>query len=171
MNKTTIVDLIAYTTQLNPAQRFDEYTPVAWHDVLKDVPATFEQGREAIAIVARTEPWIYPSAIYRELQAILRTANPQPPAAAIEAPSKFEPNPDRDERIARGMAQVRKALAEATPFRYSQDTTEVPESLRRAREAAVEHRAGQSYRDKNLRLGRAGADVLRQINQNRKATT
>jgi hypothetical protein len=142
MKKTTIVDLIAYTTQLNPAQRFDEYTPVAWHDVLGDLNATFEQCREAISRVARTERWIYPSAIREELKSILRAANPPPRAAAIEAPSKYETYEDRSERIARNKAKVQAVLDEVAAKKVREDPHEadIPESLRHAREVARQYK-------------------------------
>ncbi|THV25982.1 hypothetical protein [Glycomyces paridis] len=170
MKKTTIVDLIAYTTQLNPAQRFDEYTPVAWHDVLGDMEATFEQCREAIARVARTERWIYPSAIREELQTILAAVNPPPRAEILSAPPA--PREARLEAAARGKARCEAAIAAANPYRLTrEDAPEIPENLRKAREVAVGYRAGQARRDRSLKLGAAGNEVLSQINRNRKATT
>lgn len=142
MKKTTIVDLIAYTTQLNPAQRFDEYTPVAWHDVLGDIEADFAQCREAIARVARTERWIYPAAIREELKTILRAANPPPKAAAIEAPSKYETYEDRSIRIARNKAKVQVVLDAIAAKKVREDPHEqdIPENLRHAREVGRQYK-------------------------------
>jgi hypothetical protein len=73
---------------------------------------------------------------------------------------------DVAERARRGNERVRQALAEAKPFR--QGGTEgpaIPENLKKAREAAVDYRAGQKRRDNALKLGAAGGQVLSQINQ------
>jgi len=169
VNKKTIVDLIAYTTQLNPAQRFDEYTPVAWHDVLGDIEADFEQCREAVARVARTERWIYPAAIREELEAIRREATP-PPRAEILTTSPLTPE-ERAAAVRRGKAACEAAIAEANPYRLDPtDAPEIPENLRKAREAAIAHRARQRRRTDPDGLGRAGGLLLSQINQNRRNT-
>lgn len=98
--------------------------------------------------------------------------NPAAIPARNALPGQKMPPEARAERGRRGNGLVREALAKATPFRMGrEDAPEVPEDLRKAREVAVEHRAGQAYRDKNLRLGRAGAEAMQQINQARKATT
>jgi hypothetical protein len=159
MKKTTIVDLIAYTTQLNPAQRFDEYTPVAWHDVLGDMEATFEQCRAAVAAVAQNEQWIYPSAIREELKTILRAANPPPRAAAIEAPSKYETYEDRSERIARNKAKVQAVLDEISAKKVREDPHEadIPESLRHAREVARQYKRNRDARPEVQPTPLAGA--------------
>jgi hypothetical protein len=169
MNKADVAKLVIYVTQLAPAQNFDEYTAAAWHDVLGKVPADFEQAREATARVARKEQWISPNAILGELMAIMPPRQHSNPAPAIEAPSKFEPNEDRSARIARGAALVRQALAEATPFRAHREERDVPENLRKAREAAAEYKAAKRRGDPE-KLGRAGGQLMTQINQARKAS-
>lgn len=76
----------------------------------------------------------------------------------------------RIERNRRGADLVRQALAEATPFRQGRDDSEaIPDNLRKAREAAVDYRAGQKRRDNSMKLGRAGGQLLSQINQARRA--
>lgn len=159
MNKTTIVNLIAYTTQLNPAQRFDEYTPVAWHDVLGDLDATFDQCREAVATVARSKPWIYPSDIREELKAILRAANPPPRAPAIEAPSKYETYEDRSDRIARNKAKVQVVLDAIAAKKVREDPHEanIPENLRHAREVARQYKRERDRRPELVARPLAGA--------------
>jgi hypothetical protein len=75
----------------------------------------------------------------------------------------------RIERNRRGADLVRAALAEATPFRQGRDDSEaIPENLRKAREAAVDYRAGEQRRDNSMKLGRAGGELMTQINQARK---
>lgn len=168
MNRETVADLVAYVTQLVPAQQFDQYTALAWFDVLGDLDATFEQARAAAAAVARDQQWIFPSAIREKLLPILAVANPAPPAPAIEQKRAWEQVEDRSERISRGMAKVRAALAEAKPYRLGrEDAAEVPENLRKAREVAKAHKAGQAYRDKNLKLGAAGGQLMNDINKKR----
>jgi hypothetical protein len=167
MNREAVADLVAYVSQLVPAQQFDQYTALAWYDVLGDIPANFEQAREAAAKVAKEQQWIYPSAIRSKLMSIMPPRQHSAPAPAIEAPSKFEPNAARSERIARGAARVRQALAEATPFRDRQATAEVPENVRKAREVAADLKA-RARRSDPQTLGRAGGRLLSQINQNRR---
>lgn len=75
---------------------------------------------------------------------------------------------DRAVRARRGNDRIRDALAKATPFRIGrEDAPEVPENLRKAREVATQYRAGQAYRDKSMKLGRPGAELLKQINHQR----
>lgn len=142
MKRTEVAALVGYTSQLAPAQRFDEYTPDAWFDVLGDLPANYEQARQAVAAVAKREKWIAPSAIREELKAILRAANPPPKAAAIEAPSKFETYEDRSARIARNKAKVQAVLDEIAAKKTAEDPHEsdIPENLRLAREVARQYR-------------------------------
>lgn len=73
------------------------------------------------------------------------------------------------ERARRGNALVRQALAEAKPYRLDpNEGPEVPENLRRARKVAADEKARKRYSDPQT-LGRAGGQVLSQINPNRKA--
>lgn len=171
MNRQEVTALVAYVTQLNPGQQFDAYTADAWHDVLGDVQATFDQAREATAAVAKRERWIYPSAIREELKAILRQANPPPRAAAIEAPSKYETYEDRSERIARNKAKVQVVLDEIAAKKIAEDPheAEISESLRHAREVARQYKRDRDRNDDRGNLGRAGAELLTQI-KNRRPT-
>jgi hypothetical protein len=170
VKRTVTAALVAYVTQLAPAQQFDEYTAAAWHDVLGDLDATFEQARDATAAVAREQQWIYPSAIREKLLPILAAVNPSPRAEILTVPPA--PREARLEAAARGKARCEAAIAAANPYRLTrEDAADVPENLRKAREVAVGYRAGQAYRDRSLRLGAAGNEVLSQINRNRKATT
>lgn len=168
MNREAVADLVAYVTQLVPAQQFDQYTALAWHDVLGDVPATFEQAREAAARVAKKQQWIYPSVIRGELMAIMPPRQHTGPAAILASPPS--PREERIERNARGAA-LAKAAIKPFPGATREDAPDVPENLRKAREMAVEYRAGQQRRDNAMKLGRAGAEALTKINQARKATT
>lgn len=165
MNRKEVAAIVAYVSQLQPAQRFDDYTALAWFDVLGDVDATVEQATKACAAVAKRERWIAPSDIREELLTILREANPPPRAAILQAPPS--PREDRIERNARGAA-LAKAAVKPFPSATREDAPDIPENLKRARAAAVEHRAGQARRDNALKLGAAGGQVLSQINQARR---
>lgn len=165
MNRTDVAKLVAYVTQLAPAQQFDEYTAIAWFDVLGDLPATLDQAKEATARVARKQQWVFPSAIRGELLAIMPPRQHSGPAAILAAPPS--PIEDRIERGRRGAAAA-KAAIRPFPGATREDAPDIPENLRRAREAAIDYRAGQKRRDNSMKLGRAGGQVLSQINQARK---
>jgi hypothetical protein len=142
MNRVDVVRLVAYVSQLNPAQAIDEFTADAWWDVLGDLPVTFDQARAAAAKVAKRERWIAVSAIHGELLGTIRPHELSAPALAIQAPSKFQENPERAARIARNkekFAEVRQRIAEN---RIANDPHEadIPEALRRAREVGREYR-------------------------------
>lgn len=175
ITRTDVVRLVAYVTQVQPAQQVDEYTPDAWFDILGDMSATFDQLRAATAEVAKRERWIYPSAIREELSTILRAANPPARAAAIEAPSKYETYEERSERIARNKVKVQAVLDEIAARKVREDPHEanIPENLRHAREVAREYkRARASATAPSTRpggLGRAGAEALAQISKARRS--
>lgn len=66
MTPDEVVVLARYVRALCPQQRFDEYTPDAWHDVLGD--HTLAAARQAAATVARRQPWVSPAEIITEIQ-------------------------------------------------------------------------------------------------------
>lgn len=109
MKPSEVVALVAYVHQLQPAQRMDEYTPDAWHDVLADVPATLEQARQAAAKVARRSTWIAPGEIRGELTRLIR---PGKHSDALALPSRFESSEGRAARNARWVQRCRQMLAE-----------------------------------------------------------
>ena len=51
-----------------PAQKFDEYTPDIWGEMLKSVD--FEAAKTAIVEVGKRQPWIAPSDIIAEVRRI-----------------------------------------------------------------------------------------------------
>jgi hypothetical protein len=167
MKRSDVVALVAYATQLQPAQQFDEYTADAWFDVLGDLKADASQARQATAAVAKTERWIYPSAIRAELETLLRNANPPERAAILATPPLAAE--ERAAAVRRGRAACDAAIAAANPYRLDrEDAPDIPENLLKARAVAVEHRAGQNRRDNAMKLGAAGGEVLSQINQARR---
>lgn len=64
------VKLCRYVKALVPAQAFDEYTPDAWFDVLKDY--RLEDAKEAVRNVKTRERWVDPSDIIAEVKRIRR---------------------------------------------------------------------------------------------------
>jgi hypothetical protein len=164
MKRSDIVALVAYVTQLVPAQNFDEYTALAWHDVLGDLPATLEQAKEATARVAKKQQWIYPSVIRGELMAIMPPRQHTGPAAILASPPS--PREDRIERNARGAA-LAKAAVKPFPGSVSKHDDEIPENLKKARAMAAADRLGQAYRDRSMKLGAAGGQLMNDINKQR----
>ncbi|MGW7296133.1 zinc finger domain-containing protein [Streptomyces xiamenensis] len=66
MTDEEIVILARYVRALCPAQKFDEYTPDAWSDVLR--PYELADAREAAAAIARRQPWVAPAEIIAEVK-------------------------------------------------------------------------------------------------------
>jgi hypothetical protein len=61
MSPDETVMLARYVRALCPQQKFDEYTPDAWHDVLGDY--TLLECRSAAAEMARRQPFVSPAEI------------------------------------------------------------------------------------------------------------
>lgn len=68
MNNQETTALCRYVRALCPQQRFDEYTPDAWHDLLGD--QQLADAREAAARIARRQPFVAPSEILAEIRKI-----------------------------------------------------------------------------------------------------
>ncbi|GGV46141.1 zinc finger domain-containing protein [Streptomyces spectabilis] len=66
MNPNETVMLARYVKALCPQQKFDEFTPDAWHDVLADF--RLADARAAAATVARKQPFISPAEIIAEIR-------------------------------------------------------------------------------------------------------
>jgi hypothetical protein len=66
MTPDETVVLARYVRALCPQQKFDEYTPDAWHDVLGDYPLA--AARRAAATVARRQPFISPAEIIEVIE-------------------------------------------------------------------------------------------------------
>jgi hypothetical protein len=168
MKRTAVADIVAYVTQLNPAQKVDAYTADAWWDVLGDLPVEFDAARQAVARLAKRQQWFTPSEIRDEIRAAL-------PPSALAAPAPVRAIMRGDEEHAQGRIDRNRRGADAAragvrpfPGAAREDTTGIPENLKKARAAAVEYRAGQQRRDNALKLGRAGGEAMTQINQARK---
>lgn len=66
MTPDETVILARYVRALCPQQKFDEYTPDAWHDVLGDWPLA--TARTAAAAVAKQQPFVSPAEIIAEIR-------------------------------------------------------------------------------------------------------
>jgi hypothetical protein len=165
MKRTAVADLVAYVTQLQPAQKVDAYTADAWWDVLKDLPVDFQDARAAVARLAKRQQWFTPSEIRDEIRAAL-----PPSALAAPAPVRAIMRGDEEQaqdRIDRNRRGADAARAAVRPFPGGRPVEEaIPENLRKAREAAVDHKAWKRRTDPD-KLGRAGAEALTQINRAR----
>lgn len=84
MTPDETVILARYVRALCPQQKFDEYTPDAWHDVLRDF--TLPEARTAAATIAGRQPFVSPGEIATEARKQRRAlvtldAETEPPAA------------------------------------------------------------------------------------------
>lgn len=84
MTPDETVILARYVRALCPQQKFDEYTPDAWHDVLKDYD--LNEATEAAANVARKQAFVAPGEIATEVRKARRElvsvdAETEPPPA------------------------------------------------------------------------------------------
>ncbi|MDN3244109.1 hypothetical protein [Streptomyces sp. ZSW22] len=68
MNSQEAAALCRYVRALCPQQKFDEYTPDAWHDILAGYQLA--DAREAAAAVARRQPFVAPAEIAAEISKI-----------------------------------------------------------------------------------------------------
>ncbi|GGX63357.1 hypothetical protein [Streptomyces hiroshimensis] len=65
MTPDETVILTRYLRALCPQQRFDEFTPDAWHDVLG--PYALGDARQAAAAIAARQPFVSPAEIITEI--------------------------------------------------------------------------------------------------------
>lgn len=86
MSPEETVVLARYVRALCPQQKFDEYTPDAWHDVLGDY--RLADARAAAATVARRQPFVSPAEIIGEItrQRESRATDFQGPGLPAEVP-------------------------------------------------------------------------------------
>lgn len=99
MSPDETVMLARYVRALCPQQKFDEFTPDAWHDVLGHCP--LGDAREAAARIARNQPFVAPSEILAEIRTIR--------AERLNG-FQYEPQPD-DDQPARYLANYRAQRA------------------------------------------------------------
>jgi hypothetical protein len=73
MTPDETVVLARYVRALCPQQKFDEFTPDAWHDVLG--PYRLADARRAAAVVAGRQPFVSPAEIIVEIRQRRRDAD------------------------------------------------------------------------------------------------
>jgi hypothetical protein len=103
------VVLARYVRALCPQQKFDEYTPDAWHDVLADF--ALAPARAAAAAVARKQPFVSPAEIITEIrkQRDDRAADYQGPGLSAEIP---DADPDDVQAYLSALRGMRTRAAE-----------------------------------------------------------
>lgn len=84
--------LTRYVKACCPQQAIDEYTPDAWHDLLSDL--ALADCREAVAIVAKRQPFVSPSEIRAEVRRIreariARSVIPAPSRELTDDPAAY----------------------------------------------------------------------------------
>ncbi|MGW6395433.1 hypothetical protein ACWFR1_34195 [Streptomyces sp. NPDC055103] len=84
MTDEETVILVGYVRALCPQQKFDEYSPDAWYDVLNDY--SLDEAKTAAAAVARRQPFVAPGEIATEVRRaraalVSVDAETEPPAA------------------------------------------------------------------------------------------
>lgn len=95
MNGQEAAALCRYTKACCPQQKFDEWTPDAWHDLLGDIDV--DAAQRAVRAVAKRQPFVSPSEIRGEVtrernRLSMELGAMQPPAhiEAIEDPEEFD---------------------------------------------------------------------------------
>lgn len=102
MTENEAIDLSQYVAALCPGQRFNEFTPDAWTEVLG--PYDAQDARAAVVQLARRKPFIAPAEIIAEIQA-MRDAR----IAAANVVYDGDPDETSEESVARRRALIRAA--------------------------------------------------------------
>lgn len=68
MNPTDVVKIVAFVREACPAQKFSEYTPDIWTELLADL--SFADARTAVVTLAKQVPFIGPPDIRAEVRRI-----------------------------------------------------------------------------------------------------
>ncbi|MEU2797678.1 hypothetical protein [Streptomyces sp. NPDC007117] len=66
MTEEEAVQIAEYVAAACPAQKFGEFTPDVWGEILK--PYAVDEARTAVIAVARRQPWISPAEIVEEIK-------------------------------------------------------------------------------------------------------
>lgn len=140
MNSQEAAVLCRYVRALCPQQKFDEYTPDAWHDVLHDY--LLPEARAAAATLAQRQAFIAPGEIATEIrrmraERMARHTDPTPKA-----------NPDDPEAYRAEIAATRYAVATG---QQEPDTRELT--------------AGPMHPDVAARLKTLGSYVPRKVDE------
>lgn len=114
MTPEETVVLTRYVKALCPQQKFDEFTPDAWHDVLATWPMA--EARAAAAAVAGRQPFVSPAEIIGEIkrQRGNRAADFQGPGLPAEVP---DADPDDVHAYLAALRAQRTKAADGIPMR------------------------------------------------------
>lgn len=85
MNPTEAITLCRYVKAACPQQKFDEYTPLAWADLLDDI--RMDDAKAAVKALAKRQPFVSPAEIRAEVKRIRKArvdgATPPIPPAGL----------------------------------------------------------------------------------------
>jgi hypothetical protein len=114
MSPDEVVVLARYVRALCPGQKFDEYTPDAWHDVLADF--ALSDARAAAAAVARRQPFVSPAEIIDEIrkQRDARAGDYQGPGLSADVP---DADPDDVQAYLSALRGLRTRAADGLPMK------------------------------------------------------
>lgn len=115
MTPQETVVLARYVRALCPQQKFDEYTPDAWHDVLSDY--RLDAARAAAAAVAKRQPFVSPAEIIAEIkqQRGDRATDFQGPGLPAEVP---DADPDDVQAYLAALRDQRTRAADGMVLKY-----------------------------------------------------
>ncbi|MER5350637.1 hypothetical protein ABT093_09930 [Kitasatospora sp. NPDC002551] len=99
MNEAEAVALARYVHAVCPQQKFDEYTPDAWSEVLAGYE--FADCKQAVIEIARRQPWIAPAEIIDEVKRLR--------AGRLDY---FQYEPDPDETSAQFTRNLKAQIAQ-----------------------------------------------------------
>jgi hypothetical protein len=104
MTHEETVILVRYVRACCPQQAMDEFTPDAWHDLLGGL--SLRECREAVAVVARRQPFVAPAEVIAEVRRAGRHAADQRHLHAV-----LDPAAHRAQVAAADSAFLRKLAA------------------------------------------------------------
>lgn len=107
MNNIEVAKLFRMACTAFPAQRFDEYTPHLWEEILSDVP--YEDARAALVWCAKNREWLNVKDLLGEVRRI-RTKRINDNIDNLIPPADLDP--DNEPEYRRWLAGAIKALGD-----------------------------------------------------------
>jgi hypothetical protein len=153
MTPREAVILTRYVEACCPQQKFDDYTPDAWHDLLGDLD--LDDCKTAVRTVAQRQPFVSPSEIRAELKRVRaeRIGPPGPGLSPIPPPVHPDAGPKayleslraQQARLASGIEQV-PAIEGGQPTGYDDNphVQKILDTFRGEQDAAARRRAEQA---------------------------
>lgn len=136
MNHQEAAALTRYVKACCPQQAIDEYTYDAWHDLLGDL--SLQECREAVAAVARRQPFVAPAEIRAEVrrvreERIAAVALPAPDHEAAKDPEVYK----------RAMQEILRRTGNGMPFKA------IKGGKRRGAEPSDEFKTARTQEDRD----------------------